>query len=57
MYHIAHYLAVSLLFGSLKSLIFAQPSGLVKPGKDSSYLMVDKLLRLLLTLPVSIATI
>jgi hypothetical protein len=33
-----------------------QPSGLVKLGKDSSYLMVDKLLRLLLTLPVSTAT-
>ena len=34
----------------------AQPSGLVKLGKDSSYPMVDKLLRLLLTLPVSTAT-
>jgi hypothetical protein len=32
-------------------------SGLVKMGKDSSYPMVDKLLRLLLTLPVSTATI
>lgn len=31
----------------------AQPSGLVKLGKDSSYPMIDKLLRLLLTLPVS----
>lgn len=31
-------------------------SGLVKLGKDSSYPMVDKLLRLLLTLPVSTAT-
>jgi hypothetical protein len=33
----------------------AQPSGLVKLGKNSSYPMVDKL-RLLLTLPVSTAT-
>jgi hypothetical protein len=32
-------------------------SGLVKLDKDSSYPMVDKLLRLLLTLPVSTATI
>jgi hypothetical protein len=32
-------------------------SGLVKLGKDSSYPMVDKLLRLLLTLPMSTATI
>jgi hypothetical protein len=31
-------------------------SGLVKLVKDSSYPMVDKLLRLLLTLPVSTAT-
>ena len=31
-------------------------SGLVKLDKDSSYPMVDKLLRLLLTLPVSTAT-
>ena len=34
----------------------AQPSELVKLGKDSSYPMIDKLLRLLLTLRVSIAT-
>jgi hypothetical protein len=34
----------------------SQPSGLVKLGKYSSYPMVDKLLRLLLTLPVSTAT-
>jgi hypothetical protein len=32
-------------------------SGLVKLDKDSSYPMVDKLLRLLLTLPMSTATI
>jgi hypothetical protein len=31
-------------------------NGLVKLGKDSSYPMVDKLLRLFLTLPVSTAT-
>ncbi len=31
-------------------------SGLVKLGKDSSYPMVDRLLRLVLTLPVSTAT-
>jgi hypothetical protein len=31
-------------------------SGLVKLDKDSSYPMIDKLLRLLLTLPVSTAT-
>jgi hypothetical protein len=33
----------------------AQPSGLIKLGKYSSYPMVNKLLRLFLTLPVSTA--